>query len=90
MTREGTVGRDRTESTLGNGCFFYPSDRERGRVWKTPNRERDRGARSQMRSERPISRAPINGRPVLFRDCRLGKGWQHGVKMTLAQVSSDI
>ena len=28
MTREGTVGRDRTESTLGNGCFFYPSDRE--------------------------------------------------------------
>ena len=38
---------ERTESTLGNGCFFYASDSGGGAVvGKPPNRERDRRARS--------------------------------------------
>ena len=49
---DGERTNERTESTLGNGCFFYASDSGGGGAiavfGKPPNRERDRRARSSI------------------------------------------
>ena len=85
---------ERTESTLGNGCFFYASDSGGGAIavfGKPPNRERDRRARSLDHKCVPKGRFlghghghPLTDAEVLFYSniADFGKGWQRRMTMT--------